>query len=188
MEIWKDVVGYEGLYEVSTYGRVRSVSRIVKVHRKNGDYDLPIIGKIIEPQERRHGYFAVCLYGKGGKNGRFVQRSVHRLVAEAFLENPNNLPEVNHKDENKQNNHIKNLEWISHKENCHYGTAIERRAKKQTNGKKSRPINQLTMNGILVRRYPSMQEAMRLGYNASNIWAAINKDNRTAYGYKWEYA
>lgn len=188
MEIWKDVVGYEGFYKVSNEGRVRSVSRIVKVKRGDVVYDLPIIGKIIEPQERRHGYFAVCLYGKGGKNGRFSQKSVHRLVAESFLENPEDFPEVNHKDENKQNNRVENLEWITHKDNSLYGTAIKRRTQKQINGKKSKPVNQLTMEGVFIRRFPSMQEAERNGFAAANIYKVIKGKYRHAYGYKWEYA
>lgn len=188
MEIWKPVVGYEGLYEVSNLGRVRSVSRIVHTKRGNDEYDYHVKGKVVEPQERRHGYLAVFLYGKESKNGRFTQKSVHRLVAEAFIPNPNGYSEVNHRDENKQNNVLENLEWCDHKQNCHHGTAIKRRVAKQVNGKKSKPVDQLDMNGRYIKTFPSMQEASRNGYAAANVYRAIHGQYSHAYGYKWRYA
>ena len=189
METWKPVVGYEGFYEVSDLGRVRSVSRIAHIKRGNGEYDYRVKGKIVEPQERRHGYLAVCLYGKESKNGRFTQKSVHRLVAEAFLPNPNGYSEVNHKDENKQNNVLENLEWCSHLHNTHYGTAIQRRVAKQRNGKKAKAVDQLDMNGNYIRTFPSMAEAKRqMGYEQSAICYAIKGKYSHAYGYKWRYA
>lgn len=173
-EIWKDVVGYEGLYKVSNLGNVMGLKR----------------GKILSPQERQHGYLAVCLYGRPSKNGRFRQVSVHRIVAEAFVPNPNRFKEVNHKDENKQNNVAENLEWCSHKQNVLYGTAIERRKEKQINGKQSRPIAQFTMDGDLVKVFPSISEADRNGYGRSNICkcAQGSPQYTHAYGYIWRYA
>ena len=109
MEIWKDILGYEGLYQVSNYGRVRSL--------KYGKE------KILKQQINTDGYLHIDLY----KNKKRKNYNVHRLVTIAFLENPNNYPQVNHKDENKQNNHIDNLEWCDYKYNCNYGTRKNKR-------------------------------------------------------------
>lgn len=108
-EVWKDVIGYEGLYEVSSLGRVRSLDKLVngnnsKVLRK---------GIILKPQEKKYGYLAVNLY----KYRKMKSLTVHRLVAKAFIENLDNKPEVNHIDGNKKNNSIYNLEWVTSSEN-----------------------------------------------------------------------
>lgn len=189
MEIWKPVVGYEGLYEVSDLGRVRSLDRDIPMVRGKQRYTLHTKGQIIVPHERRHGYLAVCLYGKESKNGRFRQISVHRMVAEAFLPNPSGHKEVNHLDENKQNNVLSNLEWCDRKRNTNYGTAIERRAKKLINGPKAKAVDQLDLNGNYIRTFPSMAEAKRqMGYEQSAICYAIKGKFSQAYGYKWRYA
>lgn len=189
METWKPVVGYEGLYEVSDLGRVRSLDREIVTERGGTPFRYRMKGQIIVPHERRHGYLAVCLYGKESKNGRFRQASVHRMVAEAFLPNPNGYSEVNHLDENKQNNVLSNLEWCNHKQNCHHGTAIERRAEKFRNGPKSKAVDQLDLNGNYIRTFPSMAEAKRqMGYEQSAICYAIKGKFSQAYGYKWRYA
>lgn len=168
MEVWKDVAGYEGLYEVSNLGNVR----------RNGK---PLI-----PQKRRHGYLSVWLYdGNGGR----TQASIHRLVASAFLENPFGYKEVNHLDEDKANNCASNLQWCSHRMNSNYGTRGIRISKANTNGKKSRRIAQLTPEGELVRVFPSLQKASRHGYAAANICRCANNHPhyRHAYGYIWRY-
>ena len=110
-EIWKDIQGYEGLYRVSNLGRVKSFHK-AKEH-------------ILSPGKDKDGYFQVQLY----KNGINKMRKVHRLVAQAFISNPNNLPQINHKDENKQNNNVDNLEWCTNEYNHNYGTRNERAAK-----------------------------------------------------------
>lgn len=169
-ELWKDIDGYCGKYQVSNFGRVRRVGK-----------------RILKPQERSHGYLSVWLYD-GHNNAKQV--SVHRLVAQAFLSNPNAFPEVNHIDENKQNNNVNNLEWCSHKENSSHGSRGKRIGERNRNGKKSRPIAQYTLNGELVRIYPSLAEASRNGYASGNISKCANgHPNYThAYGYKWQYA
>ena len=112
-EIWKDVKGYEGLYQVSNLGRVKRLrfinrhldfkqEKILKPYKDGGDY-----------------YFVIGLH----KNGKKKYKAIHRLVAEAFIPNPNNYPIVNHKDENKENNYVDNLEWCTHKYNSNYGNA-----------------------------------------------------------------
>ena len=127
-EIWRPVVGYEGLYEVSSYGRVRSLDMYVKVGY--GNYRLHK-GKVLSPAKDTGGYLKVNLYC----NGKQKTIDVHRLVAQAFLPNPDNLPQVNHKDENKTNNRVENLEMCNAKYNLSYGTRnIRERDTKIKNG------------------------------------------------------
>ena len=114
-EIWKPVVGYENLYEVSNLGRVKSLKDNKGRYRE----------KIKSSSDNGRGYLNVCLY----KNGKGKRCYIHRLVAEAFLDNPNNYPIINHKDENKQNNHVSNLEWCDYEYNNTYGTCVQRRVK-----------------------------------------------------------
>ena len=114
-EIWRPIEGYEGLYEVSSYGRVRSLDRYDNRNcfRK---------GKVLSLLKGEYGYIQVSLY----YNRKMYKKYVHRLVAEAFLPNPDNLPEVNHKDEDKTNNNVDNLEWCGRKYNLSYGSRQER--------------------------------------------------------------
>ena len=111
-EIWKPVVGYEGLYEVSNFGNVRSLAREV-CYRKNGKTIIRHVESRVLKPGNRHGYKGVGLC----KNGKQKCKQVHRLVAEAFIDNPNSKQEVNHIDENTSNNHVNNLEWVTHIEN-----------------------------------------------------------------------
>ena len=114
-EIWKDVVEWEGLYEVSNFGRVRSVDRYLgHPTSSKGAFRK---GKILSPKSKR--YADIHLW----RNSKYISTHVHRLVAIAFIDNPENKPEVNHKDGNKLNNHISNLEWATHEENMKH--AIE---------------------------------------------------------------
>ena len=112
-EFWKDIPGYNGRYEISSHGRIRSYAQDRKTGRiKTGNLSLK-------------GYLEILLYdGRGGKKWY----PVHRLVAQAFIDNPDNLPQVNHKDENKQNNNAENLEWCTNEYNVCYGTKIKRTA------------------------------------------------------------
>ena len=117
-EIWRPVVGYEGLYEVSSYGRVRSLDRY------DGRNHF-IKGKLLKNRDNGNGYL-ICILSK---NGIVKNKYIHRLVVEAFIPNPDNIKEVNHKDEDKTNNNVENLEWCDRKYNCNYGTKIEREIK-----------------------------------------------------------
>lgn len=114
-EIWRPVVGYEGLYEVSSYGRVRSVDRYVKACYEK--YRLHK-GKILSPGKDKDGYLFVVL----SCNGKHKTITIHRLVSQAFIPNPDDLPIINHKDEVKTNNSVDNLEWCTAKYNANYGT------------------------------------------------------------------
>lgn len=181
IELWKPIYGYENFYEVSNFGNVRSFPKVVRSGR----------GKTIKksvalkPQRRQHGYLAVWLYA----NGTRKQVSVHRLVAEAFCEKKDGCNEVNHIDEDKTNNHADNLEWCTRQENATHGSRTARIAEKNTNGKRSKPVEQYTLSGEFVKRYPSMHEARRqTGFAEGNIYRAINGMYSHAYGYKWRYA
>ena len=118
-EIWRPVVGYEGLYEVSSYGRVRSVDRYVK--SKSESYRLTK-GKVLSGSITKDGYVRCLIKVNGVGRSYFA----HRLVAETFIPNPDNLPQINHKDEDKRNNRVDNLEWCTAKYNMNYGSRQER--------------------------------------------------------------
>lgn len=167
-EIWKPIIGYEARYQVSNLGNVRS---------KNG---------VLKPQARQHGYLSVWLYDG---YGNAKQYSVHRLVAMSFIPNPSGYAEVNHKDEDKTNNCAENLEWCTHQQNSVCGTRGKRIGEANKNGKQSKRIAQYTKDGELVRVFPSLQEASRNGYAASNVSKCANGHHSYshAYGYLWRY-
>ena len=117
-EIWKDIKDYEGLYQVSNLGKIKSLSRKIF----NGKNYYISKEKILKPGKNHQGYLQLTLHNNNiKKNIR-----INRIVAQTFLENPNNYPEVNHKDENKLNNQVDNLEWCTHKYNSNYGTGRKR--------------------------------------------------------------
>lgn len=172
-EIWKDVVGYEGLYQVSNLGIVRNS------HTK----------RHLKPTYTRTGYAHVWLYGKdhvSGRTGKGFQ--VHRIVAKAFCQKPDGADEVNHLNENKADNRACNLEWCTHKENSSYGTRGERIGKANLNGKKSKTVYQLSPDGKLINVFPSMAEVQRsTGFRKGNIWKQMTGQYETAYGFKWSH-
>lgn len=174
-EIWKPIPGYEGLYEVSNKGNVRSLN-----YMHTGKW------KTIKLIKHKNGYLMVCLC----KDGKIKQASVHRLVASAFIPNPDNLPQVNHKDENKLNNSVDNLEWCDGAYNMKYGTRQERITKSNTNNpKKSKPILQFDLEGNLIMKWESLNEVMRqTGVGAGNISNCARGKVKTAGGYVWKYA
>lgn len=182
VEIWKPVVGYEGLYEVSNTGEVRSLFRYKK---------------LLKPTVARNGYCAVELF----KNKKRKRILVHRLVALAFIPNPDNLPMVNHKDETRDNNCVENLEWCTAKYNMNFGTLQRRRCshtdyKKEIyaenarkNGKKvCKPVSQFTKSGDFMHSYESGKEAHRkTGVSHSHILECCAGKVKTAGGYVWKY-
>lgn len=174
-EIWKTIPGYEGYYEASTRGRVRSLDRIVNNLNKTDNRKQ----KIIKPHLAGRGYLELLLSKDGAKQHKLV----HRLIAETFLPNPNMLPQVNHKDENKTNNCIENLEWCTAKYNMNYGTI-----KEQLGKNKRKPVLQLSKNGDIINTFNSLTEAAKLtGVCCRNICSVCFGKRVTAGGYKWKY-
>lgn len=170
MEIYKDIEGYEGLYQVSNLGNVKSLGNGKK--RKE---------KVLKPAKNNRGYLYVCLCNQ---EIRKIYK-IHRLVAEAFVPNPNNLPEVNHKDENKTNNTDNNLEWCDHKYNINYGTHTERSAASRINHLKQSKQVMCLETGVI---YPSTSEVEReFGFSRSNISNVCNGKSKTCGGFHWKY-
>lgn len=136
MEVWKDIEGYEGFYQVSNYGRVKSLDRIVQMRRGGKTLDMHIKERIRRQVKSRDGYYGVQLI-KGCKEKTI---KVHRLVAVAFLDNPDGLPEVNHIDGNKENNRVENLEWCTHGHNIRHAirTGLIKAENRGSNRKKVR--------------------------------------------------
>ncbi len=166
-EIWIPIKGYEGLYEVSSYGRVRSLS-----YRRTGQT------RVLNLEKNHFGYILVKLH----KNGKGKTYQVHRLVASAFIPNWFEDEQVNHRDENKENNRVENLEWCSSKYNNNYGTARKRMVEKQ-----SKTVLQLTKTGELIREWPSTMEAGRNGFDNSSVAKCCNGKLKHYKGYIWKY-
>ena len=187
-EIWRTAVYddeiYEGLYKVSNLGKILSLN-----YNHTGKPDL------MNPSDNGRGYLVVHLR----KNGESKTCKVHRLVAETFLPNPENLPEVNHKDENKKNNFVflnedgtvnkkrSNLEWKTHKDNINHGTRNERAAKANTNGKLSKKVLQLSLTGELICEYPSIRECGRNGFDHGAVCNCCNGKQKTHKGFRFMY-
>lgn len=165
-EAWKDIVGYEGLYQVSNLGRVKSLP---KYH-----YSTERILK--QTVNKRDGRLSVMLVGRG-KNKRV---NVHRLVGIAFVENSNNYKELNHKDENPQNNRSDNLEWCDRKYNMNYGTTPER-----LNEKNKKPVYFVDDLGIK-HTFASIRSAKENGYDGSGICVSL-KTGKKYKGVVWHY-
>lgn len=173
-EIWRNIEGFDGKYQVSNQGRIRSMWRNNQYKTHIGT---PTILKLIT---HRQGYLYVLL----SKDGKQTKHYIHRLVAEAFLPNPNNLPQINHKDENKSNNIVDNLEWCDGKYNSNYGTRVERHR-----AMISKPVIQTTMDGEYVRWFQSATVAENeCGYDSAYISQVCNGKRPNAYGYKFHFA
>ena len=184
VEEWKDIPGYEGLYQASTFGQIRSLDRRVS--------NRSVKGVILKQHSYKTGYNATCLC----KNGSVKTVLVHRIIAKTFIDNPNNLPTVNHKDEVKTNNSVDNLEWCTSKENTNYGTCISRRANTHR-GKKHKPFRRrdlckrvvcMTKNDEIVAEYESISQAqIESGIKFQNISSVCLGKAKSAGGYKWKY-
>lgn len=171
-EIWKSIDGYNGRYEISNLGRVKSYAQ-----SKNGKIQLGC------PQKK--GYLAVTLYDG---NGNKKTCKIHRLVAMAFIPNPNNLPEVNHKDEDKSNNCVDNLEWCTLEYNHNYGTRNQRAGKKnRCNESTSKKIYSIDEYGN-VEYFDSINDAERItGLIHQNIVRTLKGRGKSCDGRKWYY-
>lgn len=171
-EKWLPVTGYEGYYNISSYGRVKSLHKKVPV--------------IIRTNRNKFGREQIVLH----HDGHTKTSSVHRLVAEAFLPNPNNLSDVNHKDENPMNNQVNNLEWCTHAYNMRYGTIKQRvSAALKNHPKTSSPIAQYDLQGKFLRIWPSIREVKRT-LNArgwKGICSVCKGKAPSALGFQWRY-
>lgn len=175
-EVWKDVEGYEGLYQVSNLGRVKSLQRITKIR-----HAIRIEKEKILKQHKniKSGYMYVYL-SNNGKNKGF---RIHRLVAETFIPNPNDLPQINHKDENKENNNVDNLEWCTAKYNCNYGSFIEKNKKA-----KYKKIIQYDLKCNYINTWNSVKEAsIKLNILNTSISKCLKEKRNKAGGYIWKY-
>lgn len=168
-EVWQDIPGYEGRYQASTYGRIKSLER-------KGTFL-----KVLKPIIHKNGYAFVDLY----KNNRKKRFSIHRLISMTFLPKwENEYTQVNHKDENKLNNRVENLEWCTCEYNINYGTGKQKRS-----NSKSKTVLQLDISKHLIRKWKSATEVEKqIGYSRRNICFCCNGKRKTAHGFLWQYA
>lgn len=180
MEIWKDIEGYNNKYQISNYGRVKS---LYNNHLEKREV-------ILKPRKSNNGYLYINLY----KNSKCKTKRIHRLVAEAFLYNKNKLEQVNHIDGNKLNNNVNNLEWISASDNCKHAyinslsDPISNLPKdlKGKNNPKSKKIVQLDINNNLIKEWETIKEAKET-LKINHISACCRGERKTAGGYQWKY-
>lgn len=165
-EVWRDIPGYEGRYQASTYGRIRN---------KRND-------RILSQHKSTKGY---CIVSLGEKECK-----VHRLVAMAFIPNPSQKAQVNHKDENKENNNVSNLEWATNYENHEYGTRNQRVVSTMIKNGNAKRVIMLNLDGEILKSFNSFRSAEQYvggKSNGGNIYACCNNKAKTAYGYRWRY-
>ena len=182
-EIWKDIPGYEGKYQISNLGNVMSLHFKRSLTNK----------KLLKPMpDGRYGYLKVMLRD----NGNYKMKTIHRLVAEAFIPNPEGKPNVNHIDSNPKNNRADNLEWCTQKENIEYGyrygnikPACPMNGRKGCNNPLSKIVLQIDIKtGTVINEYFGLSEASRkTGLPSSNIYRSCISNKRTCGGYNWEY-
>ncbi len=180
MEIWKDIKDFEGYYQISNLGNVKSLIRKGNLHEK-----------VLKPTKCTAGYLQVSLF----KNNISYPRRIHRLIAEAFIPNPKNLPMINHINEIKTDNSVSNLEWCDNKYNCNHGTRTERIFLKE----RGRPVIQLSKQGEFIKEYPSAriacketgvsQEAIRRVCNGKYYESKAKKYYNSIFGggFKWKW-
>lgn len=187
-EVWLPIVGYEGYYEVSSHGRFRSLDRTVLFRTTGSKFEK---GRIKTPSVNNKGYYIIGLW-KDRKRKTF---NCHRILAETFIANAENLPAVNHKDLNKLNNALDNLEWCTYQYNTQHAAAAGKMVGGKNNLGKvnercvfSKPIVQLSSDErTIIAFYPCAQEAGRQGYCGSSIRKCLRKERPHHKGYMWYY-
>ena len=185
MEYYRPINEYHGLYEVSTLGNVRSITREVS----HIDHSITIKSRILKPYLGTSGYYTVTL-SKGGKRRKFL---VHRLVATTFIQAYNDKPCVNHKDGNKLNNEVSNLEWSTYSENNKHAYDSNLKVGYWTGklGKEhhnSKVVCQYSMQGIFIKEFGSIMEARReTGVNDTSISLCCRNKQKTSGNYIWKY-
>lgn len=170
-EEWRDIPGYEGLYQASASGMIRSL------HTRTNQKGYNILKQLRSNKKLLYLSVSLC------KDGKCERKSVHRLVAMAFIPNPDNLPHVNHKDENPSNNRVDNLEWCTPEYNNKYGNHPRANINHPS---LSRPVNQYK-GGVLIATYPSISEARRV-IGRRNIQAVLKGRKKRCGGFEWKYA
>lgn len=186
VEIWKDIEGYKGLYQVSNNGFIRSLDKFDSIGRR-------IKGKHIKPQESRFGYYRVSLC----REGKVTTHSVHRLVAQAFIPNTDNKPEIDHINTIKTDNRVENLRWVTKKENNENPLTNMHRKRgnehpKPFKGKvgilhpKSKSVLQYTKDGIFVKRWESISLANK-HYNTAHISDCCLGKRKSCGGFVWVF-
>ena len=184
-EIWKAIPGFEQFYEVSNTAKVRSLDRVTIVKNRNAVFNKFFKGKILKVGLDTYGYPSLGLSALG----KHKTVLIHRLVGLAFIPNPENKREINHKNGIKTDNRIENLEWNTPKENTRHAFATGlSKAKKGSENIRSKPISQFTINGIWIKDWVSAQEVFfELGFDNSNILKHIKGKFKHAYGFIWKF-
>ena len=179
-EIWKDVIGYENLYQISDIGRIRTYARFFRLH--HGAL-CTIKPRMLRPSIRC-GYSIQVLTDINSKRKTF---SIHRLVAKAFIPNPENQPEVNHKNGIRSDNRVENLEWATGSENiAHSYKILKRKGSNTTGSKRKIPIAQLNYIGIVINEFKSIMDAEnKTGIDRFHISACAKGQRQNAGGYLW---
>ena len=173
-EIWKDIKGYEGLYQVSNLGNVKSLSRYH--HKKE---------QILKPNLKNDGYYETTLL----KNGKPKWIRTHRLVAMAFIPNLENKPQINHKDGNKLNNCVENIEWVTNQENIDHAIKMGLEKLNGHENPNTKPIDQYDLNGNFIKHWKCIKYAAdKLKIHQSKISMACNNHIKTAGGYIWKFS
>lgn len=174
-EIWKDIPGYEGYYQVSNLGRVRSLDRVII---RKGNHKQTWRGCTLKNKTYSNGYkFVILTTPEYGAKSKLL----HRLVAIAFIPNPNGLPQINHKNEDRTDNRVDNLEWCTAKYNINYGNRSAKHRLTQI-----KRVFQFTLDGTFVAEYDSVTDASRIT-GIGNIAAACRNKYSRAGGFLWSY-
>lgn len=177
-EEWRPLKEFDGSYEVSSFGRVRSLDRMIADGRPGVALKRLLRGRIMATTPNNHGYLCVYIC----KDGKKYCKRVHRLVAEAFIPNPENLPQINHKDENKKNNKVDNLEWCTAEYNMNYGTLPKKLSKR-----KSKRCMAIYPDGAAIV-FNSVKEAAEAFHTSfGNICAACRGERKYSHGLRWVY-
>lgn len=190
-EIWRDVPDFEGLYEISNLGRVKSKARNIRTFLKYNYHNHPIKERILKIGTTK-GYASVGLC----KDGKMYNKALHRLLAKAFIPNPNNYPIINHKDGNKLNNRLDNLEWCTYKHNTQeaYRLGLNNISEKHIEAvrelgfKSGKKVAQMDLEGNIIKTYDSGRQAsLELGISQGDISLVCNGRRNYVKGYKWKY-
>jgi len=189
IEQWEDIPGYEAHYKISNKGRVKSLKRKHKSRNQFCEFERTVREKILRSQVGGTGYMKVSL----SKNGILKNKNIHRMIAEAFIPNPDGLEQVNHKDCDKKNNCISNLEWCTPEQNSRHAHKLldlvnPYQGVYGAQHPASKSIVQKTKDGKIINRWGSGMDAVRLGFDSSCISRCCKGESAHHKGYIWEYA